>query len=364
METTRLVIAGGFLGAGKTTLLYEATRNLMEKGKKIALITNDQAPDLVDTALLLQSKVNVAEISGSCFCCSFNEFLDAVKLIKAEAQPDIIIAEPVGSCTDLYATLIRPLKKIMNTQLLVSPLTVLAEPARLADILEGGTSGLHKSSAYVYKKQLEESDIILITKSDMLEPADAGILEEKVKQQFPGTEVYSISSKNGEGINTWLNNVLNSTVSNQRDLKIDYDLYAEGEAVLAWLNSSVSLHGRQVNWNDFAREFLKRLSSEITRLNAETGHIKIMLKSGNVTLTGNITGKADSMLIRGNAGIGDEAVMILNARVTMDPETLEKLTKEALRYMEKSVSFDITTWRCFSPGYPRPTYRYSLKDDI
>jgi Ni2+-binding GTPase involved in maturation of urease and hydrogenase len=364
MKTTKLVIVGGFLGAGKTTLLYEATRNLMAKGLKVALITNDQAPDLVDTAILLQSEVNVAEVSGSCFCCSFNEFMDAVKQLKAVAQVDIIIAEPVGSCTDLYATLIRPLKKVMNTQFMISPLTVLAEPARLAAILEGGTSGLHASSAYVYRKQLEESDIILITKSDLLEPADVRHLKEKVKHRFPGTEVYTISSKKGEGIKDWLKIVLNKTISNQKDLKLDYDLYAEGEAVLAWLNSSVSLHGRQIKWNDFARQFLAELNSRIELINAETGHIKIFLKSVKGTLTGNITGKADSLSIRGNAGISNEANMILNARVSLDPEILEKLAKEALDSMKKSVSIKINTWRCFSPGYPRPTFRYSLKDDI
>ena len=48
-----LVIVGGFLGAGKTTLLWQAARRLTAKGLRVGLITNDQAPDLVDTGLLL-----------------------------------------------------------------------------------------------------------------------------------------------------------------------------------------------------------------------------------------------------------------------------------------------------------------------
>ena len=55
MKTTRLILVGGFLGAGKTTLLWEAAHRIMENGQRVGLITNDQAPDLVDTAILLQN---------------------------------------------------------------------------------------------------------------------------------------------------------------------------------------------------------------------------------------------------------------------------------------------------------------------
>lgn len=43
METTKLILVGGFLGAGKTTMLWEAALRIMEGGQRIGLITNDQA---------------------------------------------------------------------------------------------------------------------------------------------------------------------------------------------------------------------------------------------------------------------------------------------------------------------------------
>jgi G3E family GTPase len=48
----KLILVGGFLGAGKTTLLAEAAKRLAKEGKSVGLITNDQAPELVDTRLL------------------------------------------------------------------------------------------------------------------------------------------------------------------------------------------------------------------------------------------------------------------------------------------------------------------------
>ena len=81
---TRLIFVGGFLGAGKTTLLYEVTNILKDRGKKVGLITNDQAPDLVDTSLLEQIGINVAEVSGSCFCCDFKALRKAMEKVSSE----------------------------------------------------------------------------------------------------------------------------------------------------------------------------------------------------------------------------------------------------------------------------------------
>ncbi len=50
MDRPRLLLVGGFLGAGKTTLLAQAAGRLARRGKRVGLITNDQAANLVDTA--------------------------------------------------------------------------------------------------------------------------------------------------------------------------------------------------------------------------------------------------------------------------------------------------------------------------
>ena len=352
-------MVGGFLGAGKTTLLFEATKRLMENGQRIGLITNDQAPELVDTAFLLQTKVKVAEVSGSCFCCNYNGFISSLQQVKAEAQADIVIAEPVGSCTDLSATMMQPLKEHMNADLQLSPLTVLADPSRLTDILEGGTAGLNPSAAYIFRKQLEEADIILVTKTDLLKPEEIALLKEKAKLHFPASEVMSVSSKTGEGVDEWIKKVLESNNSGQRIVEVDYDRYAEGEAVLGWLNSTISLKGEQINWDNFARDFLSELGKKIDHLQLGVGHIKIMLEAGTNYLVGNLTGKSDTLSLRGLAGISNEAQIIINARVGASPQLLEQIVSETLESAAKnSITLTTKASQCISPGYPTPTYRY------
>lgn len=75
------------------------------------------------------------EVAGSCFCCNFNGFVDAIKNLRTDIIADVIIAEPVGSCADLSATIVNPLKKYHSPELTISPLSVLADPSRLCSIL-------------------------------------------------------------------------------------------------------------------------------------------------------------------------------------------------------------------------------------
>lgn len=356
----RLILVGGFLGAGKTTLLYEATKLLIKEGKRIGLITNDQTSELVDTALLLQTHVNVAEVSGSCFCCNFNALADSIDRIGNSSHPDVIIAEPVGSCTDLSATIVQPLKKLYKNQLTVSPLTVLADPFKLTDIIKGGTAGLSSNAAYILKKQLEESDIILISKTDLIGADELALLMEKVRLHYRGTEVLSISSKTGDGIGSWLTKVLTSKKSGHKIIEVDYDTYAKGEAAFGWLNCSVFLSGDQVNWNLTAMNFLQEFSHRIDKLNINVGHIKIILENDTKYLIGNITGTSETITIRGNAGTSNEAMIIVNARVESDPDQLNGIVADIFENVTREkLTMEINTWKYLSPGYPKPTYRYT-----
>ena len=75
------------------------------------MITNDQAEDLVDTQLVRRNGFDVQEIAGGCFCCRFSSLKEAADVLTKESRPDVFIAEPVGSCTDLVATVSYPNKK-------------------------------------------------------------------------------------------------------------------------------------------------------------------------------------------------------------------------------------------------------------
>lgn len=356
---TKLIFVGGFLGAGKTSLLYEVSRRLVSQGKQIALITNDQAPELVDTALLGHTGLNVEEVSGSCFCCDFKALRRSIDKAGAAGKKDMIIAEPVGSCTDLTATLIKPIRSMMSEQVSIAPLTVLADPGRMKQILNGDGTSIHPSAAYIIRKQLEECEVLAITKSDLYDHEELLSLTSKMKNIFPDCKLMTISSKSGDGIDSWLDYILQNESAGDHIPEIDYDRYAEGEALLGWLNCSASISGTEIDFDAFTRSFMADFSRRIDSENLHVGHIKMMVERGDQYITSNLTGKSDTLLFRWSAGKGNNAEMIVNARVEMAPEDLERLFRETLQAnTEGKIKVSIKRLRSISPGYPRPTYRF------
>ncbi|SDC19891.1 GTP-binding protein [Niabella drilacis] len=360
MSKVKLIFVGGFLGAGKTTLLQSVSGLLAAGGRSVGLITNDQAEGLVDTRLLTKTNGVVKEISGSCFCCNYNGFTEAVEaLMRHREKIDVIIAEPVGSCTDISATILQPLKEQMRAVLELAPFTVLADPEKLERILEGDDAGMHPSAAYIYRKQLEESDLIGLTKADRISPERLQVLTGKTELVFPGRDVRCISARSGAGVTGWLNDVMTGTVSGSRITAVDYAVYAEGEAVLGWLNAVVLLQGTTVDWDVFLEAYFYRLN-DLLGVQAPVGHIKVMIECmGNQYRVGNQTGTLDTLQFRGTAGVSNIAAMTINARVEADPRLLEQQVFEALaETVSEGMFYEVRRCRSLSPGYPRPRYKY------
>ena len=126
----RYVMVGGFLGAGKTTSILRLADWLTARGLRVGLVTNDQGGGLVDTALAAAHRMPVEEIVGGCFCCRFTSLVEAAESLVRETAPDVLIAEPVGSCTDLVATVTLPLEQIYGDRFTVAPMSVVVDPLR------------------------------------------------------------------------------------------------------------------------------------------------------------------------------------------------------------------------------------------
>lgn len=362
MKTVRLIFVGGFLGAGKTTLLYEAARRLTARGKRVGLITNDQAPDLVDTALLARQGLAVRELTGSCFCCNFQGLIDRADELARTIGVDVLLAEPVGSCTDLSATILQPLKDHYRDRFLLAPLSVLADPDRLREVLTGQGGSLHPSAAYILRKQLEEADLIVINKTDTLAAAALADLVALATQELPGVKVGTISARTGRGVDGWLTTALGRGQAGRRITDVDYDTYAEGEAVLGWLNAAVALASidPEIDWRRYALNLIENLRQACLSRRADVGHLKLILSTAGGAITANLTRSQAEPEVRGKiVGSPAEAQMVLNARVAMPPEDLERLARAALAAAAcTGTSTTVTHLQSLRPGRPKPTHRY------
>src|SRR5262249_22486592 len=276
MNRVRFVMVGGFLGAGKTTTLARLARHYRAQGRRIGLVTNDQAQDLVDTNSLRAQGFPVEEVPGACFCCKFDELISRVETLQSNERPDVTLTEPVGSCTDLVATVVQPLKDLYGDRFEVAPYAVLFKPSHGLRILRGESGGGFSPKAeYIFRKQLEEADAIVLNRVDELSDAEVAELTALAESAFPGTPVLRMSAKTGQGVEALAEFLDQGGAFGRKILDIDYDTYAEGEAELGWLNTAVRVRGgRPFALDDFLLEVVTCLRGELAGLGAEVAHLK------------------------------------------------------------------------------------------
>lgn len=364
MDKARYIMIGGFLGAGKTTAVLALARHLRAAGKRPGLITNDQSFGLVDTAMLSSKGFDVEEIGGGCFCCRFNSLVEASENLSKETRPDAFVAEPVGSCTDLRAAVSYPLRRIYGSDFEVAPLSVLVDPVR-AERMLGLTEGraFAPKVHYVYDKQLEEADAIVINKSDTLDAARLERLQAALKQRYPQAAQYVISARNGDGLSGWFDYILTSAGGSQTAPDVDYQVYAEGEALLGWLNATMELSGPEFDGNAFLQSLAVRLQASME--SGEIAHLKMTLSpnEGNdiavINLVRNDTAAELSHKLQAPLSSGE---LILNLRAEEDPEKLWQLAQRALQdtAAEFAIESSLVQQEHFRPAPPNPTYRMAL----
>ncbi|HEX6971410.1 MAG TPA: GTP-binding protein [Limnochordia bacterium] len=356
------IIVGGFLGSGKTTSLTRFAQVLGAQGRRVGLITNDQAAELVDTELAGRLCLPVGEVAGGCFCCRFPDLLAQAETL-VEHGVDTLLAEPVGSCTDLVATVYEPLRRFAGDRFRLAPFSVLLDPVRVSQILLGeGKSPLSARVAYLYAKQIEEADLVVLNKVDTLGPAERARLMEGLSRRYSNRRLLGVSATTGEGFDDWLAMLLSPESSRGgRHLSIDYTLYAAAEAELGWLNGSVVLGAASFDGTHLLRTFLSEAQQQCARAGGEIAHLKVWVSTDSAAFRISLVRSDGTALWDG--GITEPVSRLsltVNARVAMEPEALEAAVRNGLAAAaaQAGAAIEEERWTSFRPAPPQPTYRF------
>jgi Ni2+-binding GTPase involved in maturation of urease and hydrogenase len=334
-ERPCVVVVGGFLGAGKTTLILAAARELERRGMKCAVILNDQGDSLVDTQLTRVGGFDADEVTGGCFCCNFSDFLTAADALRAHA-PDVIFAEPVGSCTDISATVLYPLREMHGRAYRLAPFTVCVDPGRNVD------SNPHMR--FLYDNQLAEADLVVYTKSDLFGAAGQMRKPERlIPQRY-------VSAQTGQGIAAWLDEVLMGQIApGARTLNIDYEEYAQAEAALAWLNLSATVEcDPPVSQPVLLGPMLDHIAA-----NLEIVHLKATDHSDAGFLKAAQCGSSEDPRVEGalDGSPARHHDLLVNLRAVGEPAPVRAIVEAALANVPGRVLR--SEMACFTPGAPR-----------
>jgi Ni2+-binding GTPase involved in maturation of urease and hydrogenase len=358
----RFIMIGGFLGAGKTTTIARLASHFRAEGKNVAIVTNDQAADLVDTLLLRSQGFHVGEVAGSCFCCNFDALTGTVESLSAEMLPDIVLAEPVGSCTDLVATVIRPLEQIYDQPFEIAPYGVIIKPSHGSKILGGeGQRGFSPKAEYIFRKQIEEADFVIVNRIDELSTDEVDNLTCLLSEQYSNIPVIRMSAKSGVGFEALCEFLDQQGAFGQRIMEVDYDIYAEGEAELGWLNCQAKLSASEpIDLDLFLMQLLGRLHKELVAMDAEVAHLKVIGMAEGVYAVSNLVSNSDQPILSlPSSWKGREIDLVVNARVAVSPEELEAMVRSSMAEEAATVNAvaQVVSLQCFRPGRPVPTHR-------
>lgn len=344
-----LVVVGGFLGAGKTTLILNAAELLRRRGDRVAVILNDQDAGLVDTQHVLAREVQAREVADGCFCCRFSEFISMAGGLTAY-QPDVIFAEPVGSCIDLTATVIQPIQTMHQGEFRMAPLTVLLDPA-IARSLHA--DGMDPDIRYLVTYQLAEADLVCSTKQDLY--------PDPVELFLPVD--LQLSGKTGFGVDVWLNEMLQPTrVVGAHLLDVDYARYAEAEAALGWLNLHACVHFSFPQRPALlCGPLLDRLEKALTEAGITIAHLKIFDRTSAGWVNVSVCANGAEPVPEGDllAEPTSYHEVALNLRALADPQHLQQLVLSVLD--DIGGSLDTRHVRAFRPPAPKPEYRVATR---
>ncbi len=362
-----VLLLGGFLGSGKTTALLRLAGHYVAAGKRVGIIANDQAENLVDTETFRTAGFPVEEVPGGCFCCRFDDLIAAAGRLADGHKPDVLLAEPVGSCTDLVSTVIRPLQRLYADRFVVAPYVTLLDPDRAYQALAGsGPMAFSAKVTYLFKMQQHEADVVAVNKIDLLSPERREELLPLVRRNFPNAEVIAVSARTGEGFDRLVKLLDRGDGAGRNPTEVDYDLYADGEAALGWLNAEVALEAAQAFDADaLLLDMLAEIRRQLQQSDSEPAHVKMTLRTGDVVAVANLVDSRRSPeLSHPCRRMIREGRLLINARVESQPEKLRALVQAAVGSAtgRRGVSDELLALAHFSPARPQPTFRYAPND--
>lgn len=181
---------GGFLGSGKTTLLMKFASMYTKRGLKTALLVNESGEIGVDGATLKAEGYDSIELPDGCICCSLSGTLQtALKNIKNDIDPDIIIVEPTGLALPHK---VRELVRVSMIDEEACYIIGIADVQRFAMLIE--------KKAQFFKMQMSHADFVLINKCDIAKPGQIDSIKAWFEEEFPGKQLLPVSAKTGENM--------------------------------------------------------------------------------------------------------------------------------------------------------------------
>ena len=326
-----LHVVGGFLGSGKTTAIINALKTLLAEGRRVGVITNDKGRYLVDTAFLGTANIPTAEVPGGCFRCNYGDFQEQIAQLQAQARPDVLFAESVGSCVDLVGPVLTPLAALSDDGGMHVTYSVFADIRLLRRHIAGLPLPFSDNIIYIFSEQLEETHTIVINKADLLSPEECQRVVEQARHRYPGKTLLLQSSLTPEGVAPWLA-ALRTPQPLPLGLKVNYGPYVAGAAELAWLDEQLTLEPPDGLEHATVIHLIATILAGLRRPDQPVAHLKFFIQDAETGTKLSFTALDDEPDWKSALPprLRAPVTVLINARVQMPAEELRALMTQAV----------------------------------
>ena len=176
------------------------------------------------------------------------------------------------------------------------------------------------------------------------------------------SQIFFISAKTEDGLDLFFNELIKSTSSSGNILELDYEQYANGEAMLGWVNSeaycSVANDIENFKWNTWLERVGTKLATELSDREVEVGHFKMSISVGNQRWRLHQVMSSDEVAVYQDTLESPSKYphFLMNLRAQGDGKVLESLIDQIL-FEQTEVELKFTNRAAFQPGKPQPTHR-------
>ena len=212
-----VTVLSGFLGAGKTTVLSHILNN--RENKKVAVIVNDMSEINIDASLvenevsLNHSQEKLVEMSNGCICCTLREdLLIEINKLAEEKKFDYLVIESTGiseplpvaetfTFEDENGVSLSDAANLDTMVTVVDAVNFIKDYEEAKYLQETGESlgeDDERSVADLLVDQIEFADVILISKTDLVEDKDIDKLKAIIKTLNTQAEIIPIKEGNVE----------------------------------------------------------------------------------------------------------------------------------------------------------------------
>ena len=199
-----VTVLSGFLGAGKTTLLNHILHN--RDGLRIAVIVNDMSEINIDAAQvnkevsLNRAEEKLVEMSNGCICCTLREdLLVEIGKLAQEGRFDYLVIESTGISEPLPiaetftfehedGSRLADIARLDTMVTVVDAVNFLKDYQEARDLASAGESlgeEDERSIADLLIEQVEFCDVLVISKTDLVDAAQLAQLQAILKSLNP-----------------------------------------------------------------------------------------------------------------------------------------------------------------------------------